>query len=260
MQYSGYSEQFRAEVVRSALHAYDEMKAKDERGEEPLYRGRDWKRVERAEDRRAKRSNWFKKRGDGTINETVIFIPATPDSELKKRYMKVIQASGVKDDVAELPGTDLKQSLQKSNIDKNRCGKQDCMVCAEGGDGKRCRVEGVTYEIRCSDCRDVYEGETGRNAYTRGIEHNSLLDSKSKNSVLHTHTVTKHTNTPTPPEYTMRVTGVYRGDATKRQVAEALKIENTPAHQLMNRRDEYTRCKLPKAAITDTARKLAPNQ
>ena len=82
MQYSGYSEQFRAEVVRSALHAYDEMKAKDERGEEPLYRGRDWKRVERPEDRWAKEINWFKKRGDGTINKTVIFIPALLDSEL----------------------------------------------------------------------------------------------------------------------------------------------------------------------------------
>ena len=40
MQYSGYSEQFRAEVVRSALHAYDEMKDKDRKGEVPFYRGR----------------------------------------------------------------------------------------------------------------------------------------------------------------------------------------------------------------------------
>ena len=56
----------------------------------------------------------------------------------------------------------------------------------------------------------------------------------------------------------MKVTDVYGGDATKRQVAEALKIERTPAP--MNRREEFTRCHLPRAVITDTARQLAPTQ
>ena len=55
MQYSGYSERFRAEVVRSAFHAYDKMKDKDRMGEVPFYRGRDWRRVERIEERRAKK-------------------------------------------------------------------------------------------------------------------------------------------------------------------------------------------------------------
>ena len=258
MQYSGYSEQFRAEVVRSALHAYDEMKDKDRKGEVPFYRGRDWRRVERAEERRAKKGGWFKKRGDGSSNETVIFLPATPGSELRKRYMSVIQKSGVRVAVAEVPGTTLKQSLQKSNLDKKRCGDEGCMVCSEGGDGKRCRVEGVTYEIRCSDCEYVYVGETGRNAYTRGTEHRDQLTKKNKNSVLHSHTIDKHADNPDPPTYSMKVTDVYGGDATKRQVAEALKIERTPAP--MNRREEFTRCHLPRAVITDTARQLAPTQ
>ena len=128
------------------------------------------------------------------------------------------------------------------------------MVCAEGGDGKRCREEGVTYEIRCSECEYVYVGETGRNAYTRGTEHSDQLIKKSKSSVLHSHTVDKHANNPDPPIYSMRVTDVYGGDATKRQVAKALKIERTPAP--MNRREEFTRCKLPRAVITDIARQL----
>ena len=38
MQYSGYNETYRAQVVKSALHAYDTMLDKDQRGEEPLYR------------------------------------------------------------------------------------------------------------------------------------------------------------------------------------------------------------------------------
>ena len=132
------------------------------------------------------------------------------------------------------------------------------MVCSEGGDGKRCRVEGVTYEIRCSECECVYVGETGRNVYTRGTEHSDQLTKKNKNSVLHRHTIDKHADDPNPPKYSMKVTDIYGGDKTKRQVAEALKIERTPAP--MNRREEYSRCKLPRAVITDTARQLAPTQ
>ena len=58
--------------------------------------------------------------------------------------------------------------------------------------------------------------------------------------------------------YSMKVTDIYGGDATKRQVAEALKIKRTPAP--VSRREEFTRCHLPRAVITDTDRQLAPTQ
>ena len=44
MQFSGYQERFREEVVKSALDAYDKMVDKDQQGEEPMYRTRDWKK------------------------------------------------------------------------------------------------------------------------------------------------------------------------------------------------------------------------
>ena len=113
MQFSGYDKRFRTQVVRSALNAYDKMVEKDANGEEPMYRPRSWKRVERAKNRRAKMSEWFK--GGGQGNETVIFVPATPDSELKRRYQKVITAAKVKVAVAEVPGASLKRRLQKSD-------------------------------------------------------------------------------------------------------------------------------------------------
>ena len=75
MQFSGYDKRFRTQVVQSALSAYDKMLEKDAKGEEPLYRPRDWKRVERAKCRRAKKGEWFK--GGEQGNETVIFVPAT---------------------------------------------------------------------------------------------------------------------------------------------------------------------------------------
>ena len=243
MQFSGYTETYRAQVVRSALKAYDEMVSKDQRGEEPLYRPRDWKRVERAEERRAKKGEWFK--GSGSKYETVIFVPATPGSELKKRYMETIEKAEARIAVAEVPGKSIQRRLQRSDPFKGKkCGDPDrCMVCTSGGSG--CRNVGITYEVRCNKCGAVYIGETGRNAYTRGLEHLEGINSKNEGSVFHIHSVECHDGELGQSDFTMRVTGVYGGDATKRQVAEAVRIQHAQGTQLLNRQDEWRQVNLP---------------
>ena len=52
LQYSGYNQRFRYEVLMSALHAFEEMKRKDENGERPLYRHKHWMRKERRKNKR----------------------------------------------------------------------------------------------------------------------------------------------------------------------------------------------------------------
>ena len=52
MQFSGYEKKFKGEVVKSAFKAYRTIIEKDERGEQPLYRPKMWKRVERQKERR----------------------------------------------------------------------------------------------------------------------------------------------------------------------------------------------------------------
>ena len=42
MQYSGYDQRFRTEVVKSALKAYKNIRERDTRGETPMYRQRGW--------------------------------------------------------------------------------------------------------------------------------------------------------------------------------------------------------------------------
>ena len=49
LPYSGYDQKFRTEVVRSALKAYNRLIELDASGEQPLYRPRELKRLERAE-------------------------------------------------------------------------------------------------------------------------------------------------------------------------------------------------------------------
>ena len=64
------------EVVASAMKAFDTMVARDQNGEEPLYRPKGWKRVKRAMDRRSKKEDWFKDGKEGS-NKNVVFVPAT---------------------------------------------------------------------------------------------------------------------------------------------------------------------------------------
>ncbi len=80
MQYSGYNKTFRYEVLMSALHAFEVMKHKDETGEQPVYRQKEWKRTERMERKEEKKKSWYKLGG----YESVIFVQCTQDSELLK--------------------------------------------------------------------------------------------------------------------------------------------------------------------------------
>ena len=47
-------------------------------------------------------------------------------------------------------------------------------------------------------------------------------------------------------DYEMKITGVYGGDATKRQVAEAINIQHAQGSTLINRQDEWRQVRLPR--------------
>ena len=94
----------------------------------------------------------------------------------------------------------------------------------------------------------TYVGETSRNAFTRGREHLTDLHKRNVKSPLHLHNVEKHSDAP-PPGFVMRVTGVYGGDATKRQVRESVLIQKIPEDGMINRRDEWRQIKLPRVAL-----------
>ena len=125
MQYSGYDKKFRYEVVASALNAYRIRKEADESGERPMYRTKGWNKEERTKEKIRKKKNWYAKGG----NESVIFVPATPRSQLRREYQQEIRNLGFNIKVVEKAGNTLKRILQRSD----NCGKNDCLVCTTGG-------------------------------------------------------------------------------------------------------------------------------
>ncbi|XP_044170062.1 uncharacterized protein LOC122954094 [Acropora millepora] len=134
MQYSGYSKGFRYEVVQSALHAYKKIQTLDQTGVKPMYRPKEWRQNERRKEKEEKRRSWYRK---GNYS-SVIFVPATPGSSLKRLLDEDVKKSGLRIRIAD-------------PFKKRTCERECCFVCRTGGRGP-CDSCGVTYEIKCQTC------------------------------------------------------------------------------------------------------------
>ena len=85
-------------------------------------------------------------------------------------------------------------------------------------------MESVTYTLWCQECGDevaAYKGETGRNAYSRGVEHLEHLEAKS---VLWLHSLHHH-QSRRDVKYGMKVTGAFQ-DPLDRQIMKKIQIQN----------------------------------
>ena len=105
----------------------------------------------------------------------------------------------------------------------------------------------MTYEVECKECGAVYIGETARNAHTRGLEHQTCVTKKDLKSPLYAHCVEAYEGRQVA--FSMKVTGIFGGDALKRQISEGVNIQTTPADKLLNRKDEWRHAILPQTQI-----------
>ena len=97
-----------------------------------MYRPRQWRRVERTQEKRKKQDTWYKKGG----YDSVIFVPATSKSILKQRYEREVRRIGLNIKILEQSGVTLKRKLQRSNPFKEKlCQRQECLICQSGGKG-----------------------------------------------------------------------------------------------------------------------------
>ena len=202
-----------------------------------MYRERKWNYEEREKKKRDKHDNWYRRGGC----QSVLFIPATPDSTLKKRCEAEIRNSAFNIRVVEKAGRSLKDRLQRSDpFRSKKCNREDCPVCYMSGKG-RCDQIGITYEIICRQCGDKYIGQTSKNAYVRGREHLSSLE--NHRGPLWQHCLEKHGSVK--QTFQVNKTGSYGNDCMMRQIAESVRIENEkPA---MNSKDEWNFVYIPRA-------------
>ena len=126
---SGYSENFRAEVLQSGLRGYNKIVETDKAGSRPMYPPKDWSVSSRRMDKQKKKKNWL-----GPFWKSCIFVPPTPGSELKKRMQEKeeqLRPGGRESwpiKIIEMAGKTLEHTLVQTDPFKgNSCSDKNCV-------------------------------------------------------------------------------------------------------------------------------------
>ena len=239
MMEAGYSEGYRKSILKHALTIYDKKWEENNEGVRPIYRPKDWKREEMRGEKKKKKYNWATKGG----HLAPIFVPTTPGGKLLKMMRKVAEeeaGEGVKFKIVEIGGKTIKRQLQRSNpTGTPGCSADDCLACSKDrGSGGNCRRANVNYSIECQLCpenkRPVYIGETSRNLYTRGREHNNNRGD-IESSFVRKHMEEAHKERE--GDFRAKVTHTNK-DSLSRQIREGVLIRREK-RGLMNTKSEW---------------------
>ena len=270
MKNSGYTAQYRKQILDSAYKAFEKMVKADQNGEKPLYRDKTWKKEIRKEQKENNRLNWYKngKNGKKELDakksidyKTVLFVPVTKGGllakELKKREEEINRYSNSRIKIIEDGGVQLKNFLiEKDPFPKTKCEKKKCFICnSEESDQMKfsCNSNNVGYRLECDTCIEkgklrVYEGESSRSARVRGAEHLADLNHKRSKSVLLKHKIAEHQNEEM--KIKMKITGKFR-DPLTRQANEAVRISQRSKNtgELLNSKSEFNHPPLGRVAV-----------
>ena len=236
MQFSGYDKTFRFMVLNKSLKLYDK---KRETGsmfkEHPPVEG---------ENKRKNNFEWYKKQGRF---DTVMFVEATPGSELKRKVQEAAKRNKIKVKVVERVSSTIRGLIQKSNPFKiMKCERADCVVCKLDSNFD-CRTRGCVYKIKCKECKREYKGQTGRSTYERTCEHIDDWEKGRDRCPLLKHSLQYHGGKKF--EYEVKIEALCFGKPTKRLITEAVVIDELETDKAMNNKGEWSYTKLTKVKV-----------
>ena len=272
MKNAGYGPKYRAQILNSALNAFNKMVEEDKIGKKPLHRSRTWNQESRILAKQSKMKNWYKSVDkSGKVYKSILFVPPTPGSgllkELKNREEELNKHKKERIKIVEKGGMKIETLLTNKNPFKNKkCEAKGCPLCkGEYGDFKiPCNTNNTGYRWICKTCEKtkkvtrVYEGETSRSIRIRSTEHISSYANKKSNSVLFKHKTLEHIDESV--EFGLEITGVFK-DALTRQANEAIRIYNRNGSEILNSKSEF--CHPPTARVMVEAKKnpiIKPNR
>ena len=171
-------------------------------------------------------------------------VNSTPGGDLARQLQKVISDNPgpVKIKIQEQGGIQVSSKLQRTNPNRTKgCSSNDCLTCKHGrGKGGECRRNNVGYVLSCDLCgadEVCYVGETGQNAYTRGLKHMANYRGKQADSPLWKHAQMTHGGSM-EVSYSMKVEKCFM-DPLTRQVNEAVRIANCESTTQLNSKAEW---------------------
>ena len=259
---SGYSQKFRAEILKSGLKGYSKILEAERDGVRPMYRPKGWKESARWLEKRRKKNNWL-----GLFWKSCIFVPPTPGSELKKQMQakeEEMRAGGreaypIK--IIETAGKTLEQTLVNTDpFDGNKCTDDKCEPSKNPKNKINCRRNGVGYRVSCLSCLRAgrssylecacYYGESAKNMHCRSKEHVTKFNSKSEKirseSAFYKHLVNSHGGKSPEKNFSdyfeVQIMKAYRKPFT-RLVEEGTFISSHKG-ELLNSKNEWHQAKI----------------
>ena len=193
-----------------------------------------------------------------------MFVTPTPGGillkDLVKREEELNRNSKERVKIVERGGLKIKDILCTTNPFKtSNCEQKKCPLCNDSEfvqshpeDNKiPCNSNNVGYRWRCMKCNErnlikIYEGETGRSARIRGMEHVKDLEKRRKNSPLYKHIESDHKHEHV--KFKMEITQKFQ-DALSRQANEAVRIYNRSSTELLNSKSEFNHPPLARVVV-----------
>ena len=230
LQFSGYDQQFRFEVVQKALKKYEQTKTTEN--------------SENHTPKTKEKKNWYSR---DNKTDAVMFVQATKDEALKKEVQRCAEKHKIKLKIVEKVENNVRKELQKSNPFKlEKCGREKCMIC-KIETGVNCRARGCVYEMLCSECERRYRGQTGNSVQERINQHFEDWTRKLDTSPLFRHSQLHHQGKKFPVR--VKILKNCFGDPTTRKITEAVLIDELSSNDTMNGKNEWTYVKLNKLSM-----------
>ena len=148
-------------------------------------------------------------------------------------------------------GRPVKSDAKSEPLRNQACGREDCMCCSTGNPG-RCERNGIGYRISCEGCQRAgvvaeYEGESGRNAYSRGLEHQQGLRDECEKSALWKQCQLVHGGNK--QSFLMVALNSFKS-CLERQINEAVRITSSKAELVLNSKTEFHQAPIRRMVTT----------
>ena len=209
----------------------------------PIHRAREWQQSLRRLEKELKPANWHKNKLEPECISAPLIIDPTNGNlskKLKETCSKFKAASGISVTVRERAGQSMRSDAKSEPLRQKGCNRAECLVCCSGKGGM-CETNSVGYRITCESCLGdgqlvYYEGETGRNAYSRGLEHRDDLKYEKEDTPLWKHCLLAHRGEK--QSFVMKPLRSFNSPL-QRQANEGVRITASKATILMNSKNEW---------------------
>ena len=125
------------------------------------------------------------------------------------------------------------------------------MCCGTGNPGG-CEKNGIGYRISCEVCQkeDIvaeYEGDSGRNGYSRGLEHQQGLRNECEKSPLWKHCQLMHSGEK--QSFMMNILKSFNR-CLERQTNKTVRITSSKAEVVLNGKSEFHQAPISRIVVT----------